>query len=283
MKFDPVTFKTPTRGTNIYVSLSGDKPQYQLRPAEPWQNNKYLHRYAVYKAFFIQDVDNPMQPPSDTTINATPEDFYIPEEYSDKPLSDDFVSDLANQLLDMIRTQYPDYLTFVSVDASDVSAAKAEMGYQPVLGDIVSDPMTFEVASDATPGTGTNSDPDAGAGGSPDVTTDAPSDVNVNVDVNVDVQFPELTPPDRTTPDIDTTLTLPSIIDDALSSMSEYTNANIAFRDVACPTIDLPAVFFSESQSITSHCDLFESNRTMIQTIMLLLYTMIALSILLRA
>lgn len=195
-----------------------------------------------------------------------------------KPLPDQALADLTNQWWDAAAANDPNAIPRAQTDpvtAPDVATWKAANPTKtPTVSDWFAPPVpnttstTVPVPQPATsPGTTPSTDP---------ATNPATPGQGTQVDLGPDPN----TPP----PSLETTPTIQAIVGPLLNLMPDLKSFTVPGHTSQCPTahFDLSMVHLG-AYTIDAHCNLFDQNRAVIQAAMLVVWTLAAVFIVLRA
>jgi len=259
-----------------------------------------------------QNPNNPNALPATTTpedgtsiINDTP-----PQDWN-KQLNPQYIADLANGLMQGASglTGY-DGIPWDSTapfTTGDVQTAEQSQP-APYVGDVLapaSDPSGFAVpaptalpapgtstlpvppadsgtgtASNPTTGTGTGTNTGTGTGTNTGTGTSTNPASGVTVNVNVDFGPNPNTPQ----PSLEDTPTAGMILDPIVNMMAPFKSFNIQSQQGECPTFTFDfSQMLNVKPTVTALCDVLEPQRSMIQTIMTIIYTFASLVIVLTA
>ena len=201
----------------------------------------------------------------------------IPQTELNKPLNPQLVASLANTLWQQAASQ-PGYAGFPYPASNPISTAEAQTWQQanpaawPTVGNFVAPvPTNTTPSSYALPSNPTQPFTTPTTNPNPAVTNPASSNTLQNLGPDPATPAPTLEP----------TPTAQSIIQPILNLLPDLKNYHPSITSGQCPrpTLNL----FGSTQTLESHCKVFEDNKLVIRSAMILAFTMAALFIVLSA
>lgn len=208
----------------------------------------------------------PAYAPTPKTVEQAAAD--VSPETAAKPLADTAVAQLADDWWEKAQSEDQDVLPKPSpITPADVARTKSPTA-PPVIGDWWSPaapPSETERVPLPTPGTST-----------PD-TTEKPDPATPGQGTQVDLGSDPNTP----APNLEATPTIQSIIGPITSLMPDLRNINVADQAGTCPQPSFTV--FNRAYTVSSHCDLINNNRAVIEAAMMAVWTILAMFIVLRA
>jgi len=192
----------------------------------------------------------------------------LPQAELAKPLSDSMLAAAANASWKAMQNSGSSALPWAASDPitpADVAAWRSDNPTMvPTVGDAIA-PIAPAGATSANVG----SAPVTGATAAPAATPGTGQQVNLGSDPNIGAPTLEQTP------------TAAQILAPILNLMPDLKSFTVPSHSSSCPTATFSA--FNRSYTVDSHCSLIESNRTLIEAAMLLLWSIASVLVVLRA
>jgi hypothetical protein len=193
----------------------------------------------------------------------------LPESEASQPLSNEALAAAVNAAWKAMPATTPNALPWSATDPVTPAEVATWKAANPSAVPTVSEALAPVAAPGATtvpitqPGTSTQ--PATGPATTPGTGTQVDLGPNPNIGA----------------PTLENTPTAQSILDPILNLFPDLKNFSVPSHSSECPKPSFSA--FSQTYVISSHCDLFESNRSIIEAAMLLVWTIAAVFIVLRA